>query len=676
MSSTDVNDKKIFWTLFIFVFIYYGINCPPRITVEDSGDFIMGLSSLGIVHGPSFPLFTMLGFLFSKIPIGELGFRLALYSSLFGALGISLFYWLLRLLGITKTSAVLSALAVSLTSIFMGQSIIVEVYSLNIVFILLLYIFTLYTNNIPSKKNLFFMGLITASGLIHHYPLFILGSVGLLFVFKWKQCNKNNLSWGILGFILGLVPFTYLLIQMTNQNLEYNFGKVANWEMLWKQFLRKGYSGVDNAGGGLSDKLSLSYYIFKQLLLDFKLIFLLFPFGVYLSFKNKESRFISISFLTSSILVVFLLGFKHSEQYQAVIKAYLMPAAVFAGFFMALALDKILVKNSLKYLFIGLTLINGATNFKDTSHINDRLVYEWARNGLESLEPNSILILCGQEPYALYYVNKFLKVRPDVTIYDRLSIMTKENLYHPELLFWKVKTKKKFEQLRDAAERKLIQSSKRPIYTTCIEKFEKKGYKLAQTIYFNRILNHIPFVPTKSSQVLSTDLLTAAVTGYPKSEYWIDSLRNMILFNSFKYYLINNEQMISPFLHELRKHKNSKDIQFIHSILEQAYRLKKNKRYKEVFKWAKDNLNGAPLHHASYGRLCTILAVEKNYEAALSNCLISLKEGPDCNTSIMNNLLFITYNSKKLNEAKKWALNILECKPGHSGANSFLNSIK
>ncbi|MBK25237.1 MAG: hypothetical protein CME70_14680 [Halobacteriovorax sp.] len=676
MNLIGPKDKKIFWVLFVTVLAYYGMNCPPRVTVEDSGDFIMGLSSLGIVHGPSFPLFTMLGYIFSKIPIGELGFRLAFFSSIFGALGISLFFWLLRLLNLSFTSSILSVLAVSLTSIYMGQSIIVEVYSLNIVFILLLFIQSIYSNKNPSNINLFTMGIITSSGLIHHYPLFILSCTGLIFLFDWKKLNKNNIPWAIGGFIIGLLPFIYLIVQMKNQNLDYNFGKVSNWEMLWKQFLRRGYDSVDNAGGGFSDKVSLSLYLLKQLAVDLRLLVILLPIGIFTSFKEKRLRFVMVSFLSSSFLIVFLLGFKNSPQYQAVIKAYLMPFTLFSGVFIALALDKLSLKKITTAVTAILLVANGFLNFRDTSHYNDNFVYEWAKSGLESLEPNSVLILCGQEPYSLYYVNKFLGIRPDVTIYDRLSIMTKDNLYHPVLLFWKVKTKKQFNTYRDKIEKIFINGTDRPVYTTCLNKFEKKGFILVPTIYFNRIINKVPFSQTENSKYLSPSVLKAAIEGYPKTEYWLDSIRNMVLFNSFKYYLNNDPTKIPAFLNSLSKHKNSSDQNFTHSMLEEILKSKAKHLYEEVFDWAKKAHGNKSLHHASYGRLCTLLAQKNNNSKAYENCKISLNLSPPCNVSVLNNLLFLSYRMKKLSEAKDWALKIKVCNPDHPGANSFLNSIK
>lgn len=665
--------------LFIGVLFYYGFNCPPNVTVEDSGDFIMGLSTLGIVHGPSFPLFTMLGFLFSKIPIGEMGFRIALYSSFFGAIGISLFYYLLRMWGHTKTVSIFVSLGLAVTSVYMGQSIIAEVYSLNLVFVLLLFIFSKKASLSDSPLWVFFMGLTVGSGLIHHYPLFIASCTGLVFIFDWKKLSISKIALGILGAIIGIIPFLYLVVQMKNPDLQYNFGKVTNWEMLWKQFLRKGYQGVDEAGGGFNDKLLLSWSVVKLYFTDFKAFLLLIPLSFPLFKINRKFLGIHTSFITSSYLIVFLLGFKHEVHYEAVIKAYLMPHMTFLAIYIALGLDQLKAKWRLWYLPIALfaLLVSVVTNFKDTSHFKDDFVFNWSKHGLESLEPNSVLILCGQEPYALYYTHKFFGVRPDVTIYDRLSIMTEKNLYEPELLFWKVKTQKQFEIVRKKKELEFFKNSDRPIYMSCSGKFSDYGFKIEQTAYFYRLLNHVPFQKNEKLATMSESVLQSAVKGYPKTEYWLDSIRNMVLFNTYSFYLEKYEEKIPRLLHYLRLHKNSKDQDFLHSMAEHAYNKKNIKWFEKIVQFnieinGKENLGVGTL-----ARLCTVRAQQKQFSEAQSYCESAIKKNTKaCNLVILNNLMFVSYHAKNLQGAKKWAIEIIKCKPDHKGANSLINSIK
>jgi len=41
----------------------YAFTAAPGVTMEDSGDFLNGILTLGIVHPPGYPLYTVLGHL-------------------------------------------------------------------------------------------------------------------------------------------------------------------------------------------------------------------------------------------------------------------------------------------------------------------------------------------------------------------------------------------------------------------------------------------------------------------------------------------------------------------------------------------------------------------------------------------------------------------------------------
>ena len=54
--------------------------------MEDDGLFILSSYFLGIEHPPGYPLFTLIGHLFTYLPFGSVAYRVHLASALFGAL--------------------------------------------------------------------------------------------------------------------------------------------------------------------------------------------------------------------------------------------------------------------------------------------------------------------------------------------------------------------------------------------------------------------------------------------------------------------------------------------------------------------------------------------------------------------------------------------------------------
>lgn len=115
---------------------------------EDSGDLLAAAATLGIPHPTGYPLFVLLGRLASLIPIGSVAFRINLVAALAGAAGV---YFLARFVlelstndeseGTSRASvrpplfAALAALLYAFTRGAWSQSVLAEVYTLNVAFL-------------------------------------------------------------------------------------------------------------------------------------------------------------------------------------------------------------------------------------------------------------------------------------------------------------------------------------------------------------------------------------------------------------------------------------------------------------------------------------------------------------------------------------------------------------
>src|SRR3989338_917597 len=83
-------------TLFLGVFILYLYTSPPGATqYADSSELITASYLLGIPHPPCYPLFVLIGKLFSFIPFGEIAWRYSVMTSLLGSLTVVLVYLIL-----------------------------------------------------------------------------------------------------------------------------------------------------------------------------------------------------------------------------------------------------------------------------------------------------------------------------------------------------------------------------------------------------------------------------------------------------------------------------------------------------------------------------------------------------------------------------------------------------
>jgi hypothetical protein len=116
---------------FFSSFCIYLLSLAPTVQGFDSAELTMGSYSLGFVHPTGYPLYMLVGHLFSRIPIGDVGYRLNLMSAFFGSLTV-LGLFALLLYQTRNWFASLTATALfALSPLFWSQAIRAEVYTLH-----------------------------------------------------------------------------------------------------------------------------------------------------------------------------------------------------------------------------------------------------------------------------------------------------------------------------------------------------------------------------------------------------------------------------------------------------------------------------------------------------------------------------------------------------------------
>jgi uncharacterized membrane protein len=120
------------------LFVLYAASAPRSVALEDDGLFVLSSYFLGIEHPPGYPLYTLLGKLFTLLPVGSVAYRVHLLSALFGAAACGLLWMCARTLVEGRAPAWLAALGLGLAPVFWSQSVIAEVYTLNAFFFVLM----------------------------------------------------------------------------------------------------------------------------------------------------------------------------------------------------------------------------------------------------------------------------------------------------------------------------------------------------------------------------------------------------------------------------------------------------------------------------------------------------------------------------------------------------------
>ena len=115
--------------------LVYLLDLSPYVGRADTFEFQVTALRLGIAHPTGYPLYVLLGKLFTLLPFGTLAWKVNLTSAICAAAAVGVVYLLIYRLARHTIIAVLAALALAWSSTLWSQAIVAEVYALNLLFV-------------------------------------------------------------------------------------------------------------------------------------------------------------------------------------------------------------------------------------------------------------------------------------------------------------------------------------------------------------------------------------------------------------------------------------------------------------------------------------------------------------------------------------------------------------
>ncbi len=109
----------------------YLATISPAVGAADTFEFQVVAPQLGIAHPTGYPLYLLLGKLFSLLPAGTVAWRLNLASAVYAGLAAAIVFRLGLELWRRPLPALAGAIVLGLTAVYWGQAIIAEVYTLH-----------------------------------------------------------------------------------------------------------------------------------------------------------------------------------------------------------------------------------------------------------------------------------------------------------------------------------------------------------------------------------------------------------------------------------------------------------------------------------------------------------------------------------------------------------------
>jgi len=141
IANTSRVDVTLALLLTLSVFALYVQTLVPSVLDGDPGQFQYITAVLGIPYPPGFPLYLLLGYIWSFLPIGTLAYRMNLLSAFFGALTVGALFVALRQQKVYLLAALGGALTLAFVPTFWQYSTLAAEYTLHTFITVLLLIF-------------------------------------------------------------------------------------------------------------------------------------------------------------------------------------------------------------------------------------------------------------------------------------------------------------------------------------------------------------------------------------------------------------------------------------------------------------------------------------------------------------------------------------------------------
>ncbi len=205
--------------LFAATMTLYTATLAPSIVAlfDDSLEFQLVTFLLGVAHPTGYPLFTLLGWLFTRLPFGEVAFRVNLMSAFWGATTVVLVYLAGLQLAARERSwaadvgAILGAVALAISPVHWSQATIAEVYTLHACLITALLWVLLRMGNMahaadesPHKvhakldRSISALACLFGLGLAHHRTIVLLLPAAFLVLWRVRHSARpraKHLLW-------------------------------------------------------------------------------------------------------------------------------------------------------------------------------------------------------------------------------------------------------------------------------------------------------------------------------------------------------------------------------------------------------------------------------------------------------------------------------------------------
>jgi hypothetical protein len=446
---------------FLIAFALYVVTLAPSVTFTDSGELAAVAQTLGIAHPTGYPLYTLLAFLWTKLPLPfSVIYTLNLFAAVCTAVSAVLFFqvtlFILRyvqsqtifaglsskkkkekkadtisLAPLNNFSLLLISFAATLTYSFArtiwAQATAIEVYALHLVMINLalgLFLKAILTNTTPEKGSeksvllepFLIWAFVLGLGFTNHLTMILLAPAMIYLYFKrfgFDRSSFQRIALMTIPFAAGLCIYGYLPLRSAAEP-ELNWGEVHRnldkflYHVQGKQFQ------VNMFNGNWQPQAKLFFEIY-----GFQLAFIGF-----LPMLLGAVRLWTVARDIFWFLMWLIIGCTaYSVNYNIHdIDSYFALAFLASIIVMSIGLLFFFQRQpKLVYAALLIPLLSVGLNYKASDRSQDTLVLDYTKSMIQNLEPNAVIISAQWDYFcsAFWYLQTVEGYRQDVVLIEK-----------------------------------------------------------------------------------------------------------------------------------------------------------------------------------------------------------------------------------------------------------------
>lgn len=207
-------DRLLAGAVLVALFAIYALGACRTIYVGDSGELVTAVYLLGIPHPTGYPLYVLLGKLWTlALPLGSIAFRMSLFSATCAAATGALIFATGRAVGLGRAAALFGAGMLAGAPSFWAEATVQRVYALGALFVAAATWAAMRWQHRRSRRNLALVALTCGLGATNHTYMAVFAlAFGLFAVAADPGVLRRGKDLGAAAaaFVLGLLPYLYL----------------------------------------------------------------------------------------------------------------------------------------------------------------------------------------------------------------------------------------------------------------------------------------------------------------------------------------------------------------------------------------------------------------------------------------------------------------------------------